>query len=138
MVNTHCLEAPWSLFDDVPAILAASEFQLVEKRRESIVKGVRRFDTAEFEVADESTHVTVWLERRLGDKAMFIMVVPGGRRSARNNDDSNRLAECVVKLLIQHGAFDNDVGLLIGYDLFYVFEPSPAKNFNADNHSICR
>lgn len=110
MVNTHCLEAPWSLFDDVPAILAASEFQLVEKRRESIVKGVRRFDTAEFEVVDESTHVTVWLERRLGDKAMFIMVVPGGRRSARNNDDSNRLAECVVKLLIQHGAFDNDVG----------------------------
>ncbi len=106
MVNTHCLEAPWSLFDDVPAILSASDFQTVEKRSESIVKGVRRFDTAEFEVADESTHVTVWLERRLGNEAMSIMVVPGGIRSPRNDNESNRLAECIVHLLTQHGAID--------------------------------
>lgn len=106
MVNTHCLEAPWSLFDDVPAILAASDFQIVEKRRESIVKGVRRLDTAEFEVADESSRVDVWLERRLGNKTMFVMVVPRRMRSPRNTDDSDRIAERVVNLLVQHGAFD--------------------------------
>ncbi len=108
MVNTLCLEAPWSLFDDVPAILAASDYQIVEKRRESTVKGVRRHDIAEFEVVDENSLVSLWLERRLGNKLMFIMVVPGGVQSSRNVGNSVELAESVVNLLVQHGAFDSE------------------------------
>ncbi|WP_372722058.1 hypothetical protein [Novipirellula sp.] len=104
MVNAHCLEAPSTLFDDVGNVLAASDFCAVEKHRESNVNGVRRFDTAEFDVVDERSHVDLWLERRLGNKTMFIMVVPDRKTLWRRDHESEQLAERVVNLLVQHGA----------------------------------
>lgn len=107
MVNTHCLNAPPSLFDEFDDIFAASDLCVIERHRESRVKGVRRLDTAEFDVADGSCRVDVWLERRIGNNRMFVMVVPRRKSFWRRDHDSELLARRVVDLLVQYSVLDN-------------------------------
>ncbi|MEM8672242.1 MAG: hypothetical protein AAGG48_32305 [Planctomycetota bacterium] len=108
-MNAHCLDAPPSLFDEVDDIFAASDLCAVERHRESRVKGVRRLDTAEFDVADDSCRVDVLLERRLGNNRMSVIVAPRRKWFSRRGHDSELLARRVVDLLVQHKSADNQV-----------------------------
>lgn len=100
------LDAPPALFDEFASILNDSQFDCSLASSDAIVRGVRRLDTATFDVTHDSTCVYISMERRLGNPTMFIAVMPTRRSFWRRDAASNRLAEQIVELLVANGADD--------------------------------
>ena len=106
MATALILDAPPTIFDDFVSILDDTEFDCIASSKECVVRGVRRMDTACYDVSIGSTHVHVATERRLGNPTMFVAVMPNRRSFWRRDVSSQRLAERIVELLIAHGAYD--------------------------------
>ncbi|MEM7478694.1 MAG: hypothetical protein AAF483_27230 [Planctomycetota bacterium] len=102
MENVFTLEAPFDYFDQVPVLLNMN-YQTDLLRQESRSKDVRRLDIAEFTVTSADACVDVWMERRLGNKRVFLMIVP---RDNRNPDGADvLLGRMIVGLFLANGAF---------------------------------
>ncbi len=106
MANSQLLDAPPKLFEDLPSILDANKCLFVLVSNETTVRGVRRKDTACYEVSAGGTNVHVALERRLGNRAMWIAVIPNRKSIWWRDRPSEQLAEHVASILIDNGAYE--------------------------------
>ncbi|WP_144054774.1 hypothetical protein [Rhodopirellula europaea] len=106
MANALTLDAPPAMFDDFASILDNSDFDCTLSSSDSIERGIRRMDTASYEVTHGAASVHLAMERRLGNPTMFIAIMPAGKTLLRRDEASNRLAEQIVKLLVANGADD--------------------------------
>ena len=97
--NNHILDAPPRLFDDMADILDASDFSWFQTSRESATKGVRRHDTAGYDVTLDRTTVHIAIERRLGNPKAFVVIIPRRRSFWRRDEPSEQLAERVAAML---------------------------------------
>ena len=104
MVNAHILDAPPNLFDDMFAIFEANDYRCVATSRDTKTRGIRRLDTAGYDVFLGSTLVHIGIERRLGNKTISITVWPACKSFWRRDESSENLAKRLVELLIEHGA----------------------------------
>jgi len=107
MANALILDAPPAMFDDFSSFFDETEFDCSQSSSDSIVRGVRRKDTASYDIACGSTCVHVALERRLGNPTMFIAVMPTRKTVWRRDASSEQMAEQIVALLVAHGADDS-------------------------------
>tara|TARA_R110002073_G_scaffold75697_12_gene184660 strand:+ start:4130 stop:4456 length:327 start_codon:yes stop_codon:yes gene_type:complete len=107
MANALIVDAPPTMFDDFAAILEATGYRCSQKSSGSMVRGIRRKDTATYEITHGSTRVDVAMERRLGNRTMFIAVIPTRSSFGRRDDSSDELAEQIVELLVTNGADDS-------------------------------
>ena len=102
--DNNILDAPPRLFDEMADILDASDFSWFQTSRESAAKGVRRHDTAGFDVTYDRTTVHIAIERRLGNPKAFVVIIPRRRSFWRRDESSEQLTERVAAVLITHGA----------------------------------
>lgn len=103
--NNHILDAPPRVFDDMADILDASDFSWVQTCNESTTKGVRRHDTAGYDVTLDSASVHLAIERRPGNPKAFVVIIPRRRSFWRRDGASEQLAERVTAaMLTEHGA----------------------------------
>ena len=108
MDNTLTLEAPPTMFDESAVILNQSDYSFSLLSSDNVIRGVRRMDTACYDITHGPATVQLWMERRIGNPTMFISVAPGRKSILRRDLPSDRLAEQIVELLVAHGA-DNSV-----------------------------
>lgn len=106
MANALIVDAPPMMFEDFAAILEASEFECTQSSFDSLTRGIRRKDSATYEVSHGSTRVDVVLERRLGDQSMFIAVIPIRNAFWRRENSSDQFAQRIMELLVANGADD--------------------------------
>jgi hypothetical protein len=104
MVEARTLEAPPTLFDEVAAILKKSDCGFSLLSSESVNRGVRRMDSACYDVTRGHASVQLLMERRLGNPTMFISVIPTRKSIWHRDLASDRLAEHIVEWLVANGA----------------------------------
>jgi hypothetical protein len=102
--NTHILDASPRLFDDIADILDASDFSWVHTSNASTTKGVRRRDTAGYDVSFDGASVHIAMERRLGNPKLCVAVIPSRGLFWRHDESSEQLAQQLVAILINNGA----------------------------------
>jgi hypothetical protein len=107
MANALTLEAPPTMFDDLAEILKHSDCSFSLQFSDSVVRGVRRVDSACYDVSLGPASVQLEIERRMGNPTMFISVIPIRKSIWRRDLPSDRLAQQIVELLVAHGADSN-------------------------------
>ena len=106
MANALTLDARPAVLDSFATILHDCGLGCSLMSSDSVERGIRRKDTASYQVTDGAARVEIDLERRLGNQTMFISVVPAQRSLFRSDDSSDRLAKRIVELLLANGAED--------------------------------
>lgn len=101
------LDAPPAMFGNLSLVFASSDFNCSLLSSNSIERGIRRMDMASYEVTHGAARMHIAMERRHGNPAMFIAVMPEGKSLFRSDESSNRLVVQIVDLLVANGAGDS-------------------------------
>jgi hypothetical protein len=105
MNNNFGLDAPPTMYDDFESIIENSTFCWSKESSDSVVRGIRRLDTATYNVSHEGGKVCIFMERRLHQPKMYILVMPIYPSFWRSGVASEGLAEQVTDLLVANGAY---------------------------------
>lgn len=107
MANILLVDAPPTMFDEFESIIAGSNFDWSKKSSQSETRGIRRKDTATYMVTHNGTCVRLAMERRLGNRSMFIGVIPMRHSIWRADVASEQLARQIIELLVANGAHES-------------------------------
>jgi len=107
MANMLIVDAPPTMFDDFESIIEGSAFCWKKMSSDSEVRGIRRKDTATYDIKHDGTRVRLAMERRLGNPTMYIALMPNRHSLWRADVPSEQLAEQVVEFLVAKGAYES-------------------------------
>lgn len=107
MANILMVNAPPSMYDDFESLIAQRPYCWTRVSRDSEIRGVRRKDTAIYELSNDGTRVRVIIERRLGNPSMHIAVSADHHSLWRADVESDQLAEQVIEFLLANGAYES-------------------------------
>ena len=105
--NALILDAPPTMFDEFVSIVDGTGFECIPLSSNCVARGVRRKETASYDIVHGSAFVHVSLEHRLGNPTMCVAIIPNRKWFWRRDNLSEQLAQQIVELLTTHGAYDS-------------------------------